>query len=406
MTKSGWKLWVVPVVLVLAGSLACETQTSSTAAPGQLPKGDHQAHVQPRVDSATYFAHGHLLERQGHLKRAVDQYARALQVMPDYVAARNRLGITLNKLGRHSEATEQFRIAADDAPNYPHIFNNLGFSLYLEEQYDEAVSAIEQALALRPEFARARMNYALTLGKLGRHEEAFAQFEKVGPPADAYYNLAILQTDAGDYLAAVESLDQALEHDPEFEAARAQLKVVARLAAEAEPQEPTYETGPVQASAQTPADGMAATQAVATTTDSDAVDDAASAGANAMAETFSAVRGFFASTSWELPSFDLWPIARATEARLNQLMFGAVGTSESFFERPGEEAAATTTPAAEEAISGVESPFRFDPATAVSLIVDQTLRGQDPTLNSEQAAAVEECGPTLPPEYEELLLAR
>lgn len=200
--------------------------------PGALPGAPAPVDRTPQIHATTYFAHGHLLERQGAFDRAVEQYRRALELKSDFVIARNRLGITLNKLGRHDEATEQFRAALAQKPDLAHLQNNLGFSLYLEHRYAESEIALARALELKPDFSRARMNHALSLAKLNRLDEAFAELSKVNTPADAAYNMGMILTEAGRFVEAARSLEAALAAKPDFEAARAQLNEIARLAAE------------------------------------------------------------------------------------------------------------------------------------------------------------------------------
>jgi Flp pilus assembly protein TadD len=218
--------------LLLAGSVACQNPPQ-TANPGNLPGRDGNG-IQPRLDASTYFAHGHLLERQGNLERAVEQYRQALVVLADYPAARNRLGITLNKLGRHTEATAEFRQAVASQPDQAYLHNNLGFSLFLEGRFAEAEPSFRRALEIQPDFARARMNLGLALARQGSYTAALAEFRQVGSEADAHYNIAMVQVDAGQYAEAVRSLDQALTLDPSMESARQHMRSIARLAAEQE----------------------------------------------------------------------------------------------------------------------------------------------------------------------------
>jgi Flp pilus assembly protein TadD len=177
-----------------------------------------------------------LLERQGNLEQAAQQYREALQLTPDLVSAHNRLGITLNKLGQHAAASAEFRAALARSPSAAYLHNNLGFSLYLEGKYAEAEQAVLRAVELQPTFRRAQMNRGLVLAKLGRYQEALAAFQLAGSEPDAYYNLALVQTDAGLYADAARSLEQALRLKPDFPEARQQLREVARLTAEEEAQ--------------------------------------------------------------------------------------------------------------------------------------------------------------------------
>ncbi len=222
---------------------ACQSSRPPTN-PGALPKA--RADAAPRLNASTYVAHGHLLEQQGEWEQAAAQYRQALQIAPDLLTARVRLGITLNKLGRHQEASTEFRAAVARNGATAFVHNNLGFSLYLEGNYNEAEQALARAIELQPSFRRAHMNHGLALAKLGRYEEALAAFCLAGPKPDAYYNLAVLQTEAGDYAEAAQALQSALALNPQFDDAREQLRQVARLAAAQETERATQEAAGLQ----------------------------------------------------------------------------------------------------------------------------------------------------------------
>jgi len=194
----------------------------------------HQLGKEPRLNATTYFAHAHLLERQGNYEGAVGNYRRAIALTPDFVTARNRLGITLNKLGQHHAATAEFREAVRLKPEYAYLHNNLGFSLFLEDQFGEAETSVRKALNLKPDFARAHTNLGLILAKQARYHEAFQEFCLAGDEADAHFNLAMLYTEAGRYADAATDLELALRLKPGMEVARQQLNDVARLVAEQE----------------------------------------------------------------------------------------------------------------------------------------------------------------------------
>jgi Flp pilus assembly protein TadD len=200
-------------------------------APGELP-ARNQTDASPRLSATTLFAHAHLLERQGDFERAAFEYRRAIDMLPTFVAARNRLGITLNKLGRHAEASEQFQTILAEHPRFAYVLNNVGFSQYLEGKLAEASASLEQAIELKPTFKRAHMNLGVVLGRMGQYTRALDEFRHAGPEPDAYYNVAMLQTEAGLYADAAQSLDAALKLNPKLEPARRQLREVSRLAAE------------------------------------------------------------------------------------------------------------------------------------------------------------------------------
>lgn len=216
---------------VLFGLAGCETPPKEQAGPGQVPQ--LATAETPRINAATYFAHGQLLERRGEYERAAEQYRRALELTPDLVAARSRLGVTLNKLGDHRAASNAYRTALESDPQAAYLLNNLGFSLYLEEKFDEAEPVLARAVELQPEFRRAWMNYGLVLARLGKDAEALSAFETASNRADALYNLGVIQAEAARYVEAAASFEAALAEQPDLEAARDQLRYVARLAADA-----------------------------------------------------------------------------------------------------------------------------------------------------------------------------
>lgn len=220
--------------VALVSVLGCKSSEKAQApGHGGLPSGVDVT-ATPKLNASTYFAHGHLLERQGQYDQAVEQYRRALEQAPNFVSGRNRLGITLNKLGRHTEATAEFRLAIRQAPGEASLFNNLGFSLYLQGKYAEAEQALQHALRIQPEFNRAHMNLGVVLAKLGRFDEALAEFTVATSESEGYYNIAVVYTEIGHFASAARMLEKALALRPDFDEARRQLHVVAHLAAEAE----------------------------------------------------------------------------------------------------------------------------------------------------------------------------
>ncbi|MBK9121245.1 MAG: tetratricopeptide repeat protein [Phycisphaerales bacterium] len=234
------------VTLAVVGLTACETKEPQGNNPGALPRSQGGSQdVEPRLSASTYVAHGHLLERQGNLEQAAAQYRRALELTPLADQARTRLGIVLNRLGRHSEATVTFRELVARQPASAQAHNNLGFSLFLEGRTAEAEQMLARATELDPGFRRAHMNRGLALAKLKRYDDALAAFRLSGHEADAYYNLAVVQAEAGLYADAARALEQALIINPDFTAARQDLRTVARMAA-------TQEAAPAPALATPP----------------------------------------------------------------------------------------------------------------------------------------------------------
>lgn len=229
MTRNYRRMRIVSVALA-AALLGCQQEVAKNS-PGALPAPSADEMQPKSVNATTLFAHAHLLERQGEFDRAIAQYRRAIEQKPDFVTARNRLGITLNKVGKHAEATAEFRKALESQPNSAYLLNNLGFSLYLQGDHAESLGVLRRAVELSPDFSRARMNYAVALAKTSQYDQAFEELKKVGTEADANYNLGMLLTEGARYAEAAQRFEMALAFNPKLEAARAQLREVSRLAA-------------------------------------------------------------------------------------------------------------------------------------------------------------------------------
>lgn len=228
-TRNASRIFLSAAAVFCLGLFACQTNREAGDSPGALPRAN--GGITPRINAATYAAHGELLERRGEYQRAAEQYRKALEVSPDLLTARNRLGVTLNKLGQHAEATEEFRKAISLHPELAYLHNNLGFSLYLQNDLEAAEAVLARAVELEPDFRRARMNHALVLARLARFDAALDEFAQAGTTGDAYYNVGVIQAQMGRYVEASRSFEAALENDPGLDAARDQLRDVARLAA-------------------------------------------------------------------------------------------------------------------------------------------------------------------------------
>ena len=117
------------------------------------------ANLDPSSELA-FFDLGFVRQLQDNHPGAAKAYARALELRPDYVEARNNLGNTLTALG----------------------------------QFDEALVLFDGVIALRPDDARAYFNRGYLLARVGKFDEARknyrAAIEHMPGYFEAYYNIA------------------------------------------------------------------------------------------------------------------------------------------------------------------------------------------------------------------------
>jgi Flp pilus assembly protein TadD len=249
------------IVVLAFGLSACQWQEQTQSLPGAA-----MTHIDPhRLAAAlpepdpmflpiTHFSAAQVLEQRGDLVRAAEQYRKAVALNHDFIAAYNRLGLVLCRLGQPVPAEQAFRQAIQKRPGRAYLHNNLAYCLMLQEQWPTAETELLKALQLKGDFVRARINLGICLGKEGHYEEALAQFTEVLAPDESHYNMGLLCKSNQDYQQAEIAFRDALELNPGLTAAARQLAevesaervailaTIEQQAREAETLEPATET--------------------------------------------------------------------------------------------------------------------------------------------------------------------
>jgi len=124
-------------------------------------------------------AHGNLgaaLQVQGDLDAAIKSYRRAIALNPGDAGAHSNLGVALEMLGDTDAAIKSYRQALTLNSNDAATHNNLGNALREQEQLDDAISSLRKAIALRPDYAEAHNNLGNALQDQGQLDAARACF--------------------------------------------------------------------------------------------------------------------------------------------------------------------------------------------------------------------------------------
>ncbi len=176
--------------------------------------------LQEIVESGRDFADCHHLlglcfAMLGQPQRALEHFARALELNPRYIEAHIHRGILLNDLGRTQEAEEAFRSAA--AHNVP---QESGFPAHV------AANLANHHALLAAAYAES--------GGLTLAIEQYRRAVDLGPNfADLRYKLARALLEAGDVLAAREELERVVRDRPNFVDALASLGLARYLSGDA-----------------------------------------------------------------------------------------------------------------------------------------------------------------------------
>src|SRR5437588_2338550 len=101
----------------------------------------------------------------GRTEDAIATYRRILQLEPNNLTYRTRLISLLSSQGNKEDLLRERTLAAES-------YLRLGY-------IDRAVTELEQALQDNPASVPTRLNYALALQKLGRSQQAVAEYQRV-----------------------------------------------------------------------------------------------------------------------------------------------------------------------------------------------------------------------------------
>ncbi|MBX7187075.1 MAG: tetratricopeptide repeat protein [Vicinamibacteria bacterium] len=117
--------------------------------------------------------------RNNNLKKAIDAAQKALIANPDYVDARNDLGIALLRLGKRTDGKAELAKAfADPQCPTPEVTAwNLGQAFFEEKEYNEAMTWFQAAVNKNKTLAAGYVSIAEILVILGQADAAIAQLE-------------------------------------------------------------------------------------------------------------------------------------------------------------------------------------------------------------------------------------
>jgi predicted O-linked N-acetylglucosamine transferase (SPINDLY family) len=170
-------------------------------------------------DAHGWYLLGTVHHSLGRPAEAIDSYARALRLRPDFPEVRLNRGTALLHLGRPEEAIADYQHALKLWPNSPEAHNNLGNAWERMGRHDAAEACFRETLRLRPDFPDAHNNLGNALRAQGRLAEAVHHLRRavdLHPDyAEAHFNLGMVQCQAGQLDEAEASFRQALRLQPD-----------------------------------------------------------------------------------------------------------------------------------------------------------------------------------------------
>ena len=111
-------------------------------------------------------------------KIALRYYQKAIEEDPNFVEARNNLGVIYDKMEKYNEASDEFRKALEIDQNSAEAHNNLGILFADWMWWNEAYYHHKKAAELNPDLAQAHNNLGIDYASIGRYKESIEEFKK------------------------------------------------------------------------------------------------------------------------------------------------------------------------------------------------------------------------------------
>jgi Flp pilus assembly protein TadD len=205
---------------------------SGRPGPGVVSAGEFDSKA-PSSAKKEYEKAAGMIEK-GDTQNAVQHLARAITIYPDYLLARNELGVQYLKLKRYVEAAEQFESVISKDPKHFNARFNLGLVRIEERNYKDAVSELTEATSIDSSSAGAHMWLGVALlqiGELSGAERDLKRTLQLGGTqySIAHYYLAHLYMRKGEREMARTELKAYLTESPSGDQAAEARALLAKL---------------------------------------------------------------------------------------------------------------------------------------------------------------------------------
>lgn len=201
---------------ILVVLLSCGASGCATTNQGLLPWNTTVRNT-PLYDQQLSLAR--LSERHGNMTGAKKIYRDVLTKDPENLVALHRMGVISGKQGDFDSALQYLTAAQGIETPSAELMSDIGYMYYLADNHEQARLAYRGALNIDPDYLAARTNLGMLLGEAGEYDAALREFRAVTDDAEAYSNLAYVQSQRGDLEAAKQNYLKALSLDRSLKAA-------------------------------------------------------------------------------------------------------------------------------------------------------------------------------------------
>ncbi len=177
--------------------------------------------AQSAQDIEAWFLLGLARGQAGELAGAEQAFQRCVKLRPDAFAAWDNLGLALLQQERFTEARKAFRTSIKLNPANPIPHNGLGQLFRSQGDMARSLASLREALRIDPRFVPAHVQLVIAYRTQHNTPEALqharAAIELNPGAADAWHHLGELLHGQGDFEAALDALQRALQLRPTAE---------------------------------------------------------------------------------------------------------------------------------------------------------------------------------------------
>jgi Flp pilus assembly protein TadD len=161
----------------------------------------------------------HLAQARAYLvsdqvNEAISELTTASYANPNSAETHNLLGLTYERKGLRNRALNSFARAVEVAQNNPEYLNNFGYLLFKNGDHENAAKFLQRAARLAPNNPLIWNNLGLAQCELGRFNEAYKSFATAQGEFKGHLNLATRLQNVGKANEAIKHLEKALILQP------------------------------------------------------------------------------------------------------------------------------------------------------------------------------------------------
>lgn len=177
-----------------------------------------------RESAEAYMNVGSVLADRGDIDGAEKAYKRAIELEPKRADIRNALAVAYDKAGLTQKALDEYAEAIRMAPDYMQPYHNRAAMKEGMGDLEGAAADGKKAVELQPFSWQSHYNLANVLSKLGKSDEAVTEYQaaiKINPSyVSSRLNLGVLLAKIGKLADARDQFSAVLRIDPGNQAAR------------------------------------------------------------------------------------------------------------------------------------------------------------------------------------------